>query len=173
MERFTGRQIAVDDTPVLSVASEFVGYNEVSHRAELQEFMGIDPVQIEWCAAFVNSVLNTAGLSATESLLARSYTRWGISVAEPEPGDIMVFTRGRTAWQGHVGFYVETVRWDGVEYWVVLGGNQDQSVSYRLYPIDTPKLLAVRRAAEPEQAVTISTKNWQQPGVPLLLDSDD
>jgi hypothetical protein len=42
--------------PQLELASEFVGLNERQDRVTLKEFMGIDPVRLEWCAAFVNSV---------------------------------------------------------------------------------------------------------------------
>jgi uncharacterized protein (TIGR02594 family) len=161
---------------VLPEAEQFVGMHERANRKELKEFMGIDPAAIEWCAAFVNSVLDRAGISSTESLLARSYLKWGLSTEMPQPGDIMVFRRGTEGWQGHVGFYVETVTVDDVEYFVVLGGNQDQSVSYRLYPVTTPKLLDIRTVSLPtqddEMTVTLSAKNWRQPDVPLMFEND-
>jgi uncharacterized protein (TIGR02594 family) len=124
----------------MDVADEFVGMNERTHREELKEFMGVDPVRYEWCAAFVNAVLNIQGIPGSESvseypLLARSFLTWGEEVTdELKPGDIIVFPRGREGWQGHVGFYVRTKYVDGVKYYLILGGNQDNGVTYELFP---------------------------------------
>jgi uncharacterized protein (TIGR02594 family) len=124
----------------MDVADEFVGMNERTHREELKEFMGVDPVRYEWCAAFVNAVLNIQGIPGSESvseypLLARSFLTWGEEVTdELKPGDIIVFPRGREGWQGHVGFYVRTKYIDDVKYYLILGGNQDNSVTYELFP---------------------------------------
>jgi hypothetical protein len=62
----------------------------------------------------------------------------------PKPGDVVVFPRGRQSWQGHVGFYVDTVSVDGKVYWQILGGNQKNSVSVELYPAS--RAIGVRRA---------------------------
>jgi uncharacterized protein (TIGR02594 family) len=75
--------------------------------------------------------------------LARSFLDWGIPVAVPETGDIVVFKRGRADWQGHVGIYIATVSVEGAEHYLVLGGNQDNSVSLKEYP--TSKLLGIRK----------------------------
>ena len=124
----------------IDVADEFVGMDERNHREELKEFMGVDPVRYEWCAAFVNAVLNIQGIPGSESvseypLLARSFLTWGEEVTdELRPGDIIIFPRGREGWQGHVGFYVRTKYIDDVKYYLILGGNQDNSVTYELFP---------------------------------------
>jgi uncharacterized protein (TIGR02594 family) len=124
----------------LEIADVFVGMNERSNRAELKEFMGIDPVRYEWCAAFVNAVLELQGIPGSKSvskypLLARSFLSWGEEVSdEVQPGDIIIFPRGREGWQGHVGFYVETQYVDGVKHYLILGGNQDNGVTYELFP---------------------------------------
>jgi uncharacterized protein (TIGR02594 family) len=129
-----------ESTFSMDVADEFVGMNERTHREELKEFMGVDPVRYEWCAAFVNAVLNIQGIPGSESvseypLLARSFLTWGEEVTdELKPGDIIVFPRGREGWQGHVGFYVRTKYIDDVKYYLILGGNQDNSVTYELFP---------------------------------------
>lgn len=140
----------------LSVAEQFLGYNENTHRTELRNFMGVDPRSTEWCAAFVNSVLHTLGQPGSETisahpLLARSFVDWGVPVdhkeQDPEPGDVVVFPRGRQSWQGHVGFYVDTVTIDGKDYWQILGGNQNNAVTIELY--DPRRAIAVRRTPEP------------------------
>lgn len=134
----------------INIANEYVGMDERNHRKELKEFMKIDPLLVEWCAAFVNSVLQEQGFQGSESvssapLLARSFMYWGEKVEdEPQRGDVIVFPRGSYSWQGHVGFYFDTVLIDGVEYYMILGGNQDNKVSFELYPAE--RSIAVRRA---------------------------
>jgi uncharacterized protein (TIGR02594 family) len=142
----------------LNIAEQWVGRSEINDRQELKQFLGVDPRSTEWCAAFVNSVLNTAGQPGSESvsdhpLLARSFLDWGEPVdhkqQDPQPGDVIVFPRGRQSWQGHVGFYVDTVAVDGKEYWQILGGNQSNAVTVELYSAD--RAIGVRRAPEPVQ----------------------
>lgn len=98
---------------------------------------------VPWCAAFVNAMLATAGVRGTASLAARSFLKWGRKVAKPYRGSIVVFKRGDSAWQGHVGF-VEKV--SDASVWS-LGGNQGDAVNVRRYPMS--KVLGFR---EPENA---------------------
>ena len=135
---------------VVTYASNYVGMHEVENRKELKSLMGIDPSRIEWCAAFVNSILSTNGVPGSESvsrhpLVAKSFLDWGEEVEdEPRPGDIVVFPRGRRAWQGHVGFFVTSYTdEDGKLYYVILGGNQNNTVSYKVY--EERKAISVRR----------------------------
>jgi uncharacterized protein (TIGR02594 family) len=130
------------------IANEFVGSNERTDRNELREFLSVDPVRTEWCAAFVNAVLAKDGIPGSETvsdypLTARSFLQWGEGVEYPRLGDIVVFPRGNQGWQGHVGFYMETVVVDGIIYYNILGGNQDNTVSYKLYRADLA--LGIRR----------------------------
>jgi uncharacterized protein (TIGR02594 family) len=123
--------------PVLS-AMQNLGMNERTHRQELKELTGVDPVRTEWCAAFVNGILDLNGIKGSASvsdypLTARSFLLWGVPVQIPQKGDIVVFPRGNQGWQGHVGFYVTSHYINNVEYYVILGGNQNDSVSYELY----------------------------------------
>jgi uncharacterized protein (TIGR02594 family) len=132
----------------LVVANAMVGLNERTNRAELKNFLGVDPVQYEWCAAFVNAILNIHGIPGSESvhdhpLLARSFLDWGDPVQEPLYGDVVVFPRGNAGWQGHVGFYIQTVMVDDRKYYVILGGNQDNSITYDLYPASSA--IGIRR----------------------------
>ena len=138
---------------VIDLADPWVGSHERYDRAELRDFLGVDPVSTEWCAAFVNSVLAEAGIPGSDSvhrypLLARSFLTWGDSVDRSaiQLGDVVIFPRGRAGWQGHVGFYVDTVWISGVEYWQILGGNQSNSVSVDLYPAN--RAIGIRRAAQ-------------------------
>jgi uncharacterized protein (TIGR02594 family) len=93
----------------------------------------VDPVRIPWCAAWVNSVLADAGVSGTDSLMARSFLNWGHDIRNPKQGDVVVLRRGRNRNAGHVGFFIEHVMIDGKKFVAVLGGNQGKSVSIAYY----------------------------------------
>lgn len=99
---------------------------------------------VAWCAAFVGAMLKRAGQKGTGLLTARSYLNWGkpVELADARPGDIVVFTRGNSSWQGHVAFFVKR---DGA-FISVLGGNQRDSVNISRYPASS--LLGVRRGAD-------------------------
>lgn len=124
---------------LLSSSIVYVGLEERANRDELKEFIGIDPVYTEWCAAFVNAVLeetnneslNTIGYEYP--LTAKGFLHWGKEVAVPVAGDIVIFPRGNAGWQGHVGIFVEHRTIDGKEYYMILGGNQDDKVSIKPY----------------------------------------
>ncbi len=131
------------------IAFQYLNYGEQTHRAELKQLTGVDPVRTEWCAAFVNAVLRDSNTPGSESvsdypLLARSFLDWGEKVTgEPQPGDIIVFPRGGSQWQGHVGFYFGTVNVGDITYYKILGGNQNNKVNVELYP--AYKALGIRR----------------------------
>jgi len=134
----------------VDVARDWLGTHQSYDRSALREFLGVDPVRTEWCAAFVNSVLAQAGIPGSDSvhrypLLARSFLDWGQTVELDQlvTGDVVVFTRGTQGWQGHVGFYMYTVWDNGVQHFAILGGNQDNSVSIELYPVR--RVLGARR----------------------------
>ena len=131
----------------LRVADSLVGKHERKDRAELKEFISLDPVLYEWCAAFVNAVLRKNGISGSESvsenpLMARSFLTYGDPVDEPRLGDIVIFSRG-DPWQGHVAFYMATRVIEGKEVIIVLGGNQKDMVSYDSYP--SSRVVGIRR----------------------------
>lgn len=137
-----------EEPEYLTKADLYVGFHEVKNRAALRNFLGVDPVNYEWCAAFVNAALNSQGMPGSESvsenpLLARSFLNWGEEVDEPRIGDVVVFPRGSEGWQGHVGFYFLTATIDGIEYYAILGGNQNDEVSYELYP--SSSAIGIRR----------------------------
>ena len=141
------RPVRYDHADEIVTAYSYYGFTETTNRNQLKELTGIDPVQTEWCAAFVNAILRLEGKEGSESvseypLTARSFLQWGEEVKEPKSGDIVVFPRG-AAWQGHVGFYVRTVKLSGVDNYVILGGNQDDSVSLEYYP--AAKAISIRR----------------------------
>jgi len=133
----------------LETAQSKLGLNEYQHRTVLYEFLAVDPRRVEWCAAFVNAVISDSqmnSLSDTDHhnpLSARSWLDWGEEVDTPKAGDIVIFPRGNAEWQGHVGFYLSSIQLDGTEYYQILGGNQNNSVSIVLY--SASKSLGIRR----------------------------
>ena len=147
----------VDGNPIpnapehIQTALNKYGFNEYQHRTVLREYVGVDPKRTEWCAAFVNAVLNESGIPGSESvsnvpLMARSFLTWGETIQDPKAGDLVVFPRGKVGWQGHVGFYVGSIYRNDVEYYRILGGNQNNSVNIEIYPAS--KALGIRRAPE-------------------------
>jgi uncharacterized protein (TIGR02594 family) len=129
---------------------KFLDYTEKENRSELKELTGVDPVRVEWCAAFANAILEKSEITSNKdhkyALTARSFLDWGEKVDKPEMGDIVVFPRGNQGWQGHVGFYVKEQMIDGVLYYYILGGNQNNSVRVDLYRAD--KALGIRRSQD-------------------------
>jgi hypothetical protein len=79
----------------------------------------------------------------------------------------MVFSRGTEGWQGHVGFYVATVGYKDNRYWVVLGGNQDNSVSYRLYREGHWRHLDTRTLLDQDRQELLIERQWLFDGIPL------
>ena len=138
-----------DDTKPDSIitAQTYLGLTERQDRAELKELTGVDPVRVEWCAAFVNAVLeldnipNLNDQTKYPPLMARSFLFWGerVDPADIQRGDIVVFPRGNAGWQGHVGFFVEEQNGQ----WVILGGNQSNEVRYDLY--NPRRAISIRR----------------------------
>lgn len=101
-------------------------FQDVGHKVKNDE--------TAWCAAFVGSCLERAGIRSTRSLVAKSYLQWGRPTRTPKLGTIVVMNRpddpqGRS-WKGHIGFYMrETDR-----YVYLLGGNQKNAVNVSAYP---------------------------------------
>lgn len=136
------------DSQPVSEARELLGYHEQKNRQELKDILGVDPVRTEWCAAFVNAMLEQDGIPSLNDiehpnpLLARSFLEYGdpINPQDVQYGDLVIFPRGSQGWQGHVGFYVG--RYSTGE-WIILGGNQDQKVSYALF--ESRRVIGIRR----------------------------
>ena len=84
-----------------------------------------------WCSAFVNRILQLAGVKGTNSAWARSWLDWGREPTDDEFGEgvIVVLERGPSS--GHVGF-LEDWQEDRVQ---ILGGNQGDAVSEAWFPM--------------------------------------
>ncbi len=99
---------------------------------------------VPWCAAYVAWALESAGMTSTNSLLARSYENWGVGVRHsPLPGDIIVFYRNSVrSGFGHVGFFLGFKNGNVL----VLGGNQDNQVNVTEY--STARMTDIRRSSK-------------------------
>ena len=93
-----------------------LGEDRYRDRADLAEYMrtgghGMDPARASWCAAFVGSALEHAGIKSIPASqggnIATSYMRWGDAAdsSNPSRGDVLVENRGLGPGQmgGHVG----------------------------------------------------------------------
>jgi len=134
-------QVTGSEAKHLSVAKKYLGKHEISDRSLLRKFLGVDPKETPWCAAFVNAVLKEAGGgNGTGKLNARSFLNFGKETNSPKIGDIVVLERGgKNSWQGHVGFFQGYDKNGNIK---VLGGNQGNKVSIASYPKE--KLLGFR-----------------------------
>jgi len=143
-------RIAIGPVTSMSLAKAFIGKGEANAARPISAFItrmtgtNIDIRETPWCAAFVNAVLKGSGSEGTGKLNARSFLKFGTAADKPQTGDIAVFSRGDPkGWQGHVGFYAGEVEKDGQTYVRVIGGNQGDEVSEKLYP--KARLLGYRR----------------------------
>lgn len=135
-----GRKEAEALTPWMGVARGELGQEEISgsrrHNQRIVDYgqavdLDVQDDETPWCAIFVNYVLMKAGYEGTREALAKSFLKWGREIDSPTYGCVVVLKRGRSVWQGHVGFFVsETDK--GL---ILLGGNQSNSVSMKEYKL--------------------------------------
>ena len=117
-------------------ASSYEGLDENTNRKSLRKLVGVDPVEVPWCAAFVNAILERQGFIGTNDNGVDSFQHYGERVSDPEVGDIVVF-------RSHVGIFVEYKQMGRTLYVGVLGGNQSNSVKVSYFPVK--KILSIRR----------------------------
>ena len=135
------------------LAKTFEGLKEIrgsKHESKILDFFAevghswVKDDETAWCAAFVGAMLERAGLESTRKLNARSYLEWGehVDPNDIQEGDIIVFWRkGKNSAYGHVAFfYGYNTNGD----FIVLGGNQSDSVNYQVYAKE--RFLAARRS---------------------------
>lgn len=145
----------------METARRFIGLRELpgaAHEPFIQWChslckLGTDqPDETPWCSAFVNGIAFIHGLARSGSAAARSWLTVGREVAREDAraGDVVIFKRGSgpqpgrevLAAKGHVAFFIEWVPGGFVR---VLGGNQGNTVSLAVFPVDD--ILAIREIA--------------------------
>jgi len=110
---------------------------------------GLDATKANWCAAFVNGVLNANGVAGTTGKtrdVATSFLQWGQPVqGDPQAGDVLVQPKGHAAGQtgGHVGIATgQVAEGPGGSYYLMESGNVDNKVIYSWEPAQS---IVVRR----------------------------
>ena len=99
----------------------------------------INDDETPWCSTFVNWCALKAGFERTGKLNARSWLDIGVPVTNGQLGDVVIFKRGDSDWQGHVAIYIN----ETPTHINVLGGNQGNKVCIQPYP--KSKFLGFRR----------------------------
>jgi hypothetical protein len=154
-----------DDSPppvgdaIASTASHLVGNNAATISPFLRQTgQSLDPMRANWCAAFVNGVLNANGVEGTTGPgknIATGFLNWGTPAdGELQPGDVLVQPRGHPAGGigGHVGIATGHIaEGNGQTYVLMQSGNLNGRVAYSWEPAQS---VVVRRPPQPSQQAT-------------------
>lgn len=139
---------------VAQTAARYEGFTRARNATDIRQFfrqngVNLDPATAAWCAAFVNSALQSNGIRGSGSMVANSFQRWGqgVEANQVRAGDVVLQTRGRGADQvgGHVGIATGRVRDGQVE---MTAGNTGRGSAVRTYWVPMDRNLMVRRATE-------------------------
>ena len=140
-----------------AVATRYLGVREIpgkNHNGTILNWLRRLQISIwddetPWCSTFVNFCALEAGYERTGKLNARSWLDIGqtITSREAREGDVVIFERGSSGWEGHVAFLSDYKPTLGSM--LCLGGNQRDEVNRTPYP--TNKLLGIRRLRSLDQ----------------------
>lgn len=131
----------------LQVARDELGEHEIAGSkdnpriVEYHNYTSLDASDDEtsWCSSFVNYCMARAGQKRTNSAMAKSWLKWGVPLAEPRLGCVVVMWRGSPSLStGHVGFWLS----EDKDTFKMLGGNQSDQVSIATQP--KSRILAYR-----------------------------
>lgn len=146
------------------VAKRYIGTKEIpgkKHNGVILNFyrrlqISIFDDETAWCSTFVNFCALESGYERTGKLNARSWLDLGEHIRLPDAreGDVVIFERGTTGWEGHVAFFTGVNR-NGTRI-SHLGGNQSDSVN--IAESGTSKLLGIRRLRSLDQLQGSSNK---------------
>lgn len=135
------------NTLILHIALSQYGVTEIPGQAHnpviLDYFKEIGHQWVEddetaWCSAFMNWVALKALCERSDSLVAQSWLKVGEVITCPRLGDLVIFWReSPTSWKGHVAIFI-CYSADG-KYVYVLGGNQNNQVCIKAYPVNRIK----------------------------------
>ena len=135
---------------ILQAAQKELGVKEIKNgrNKRIEEYHAYASVdndeymrqEIPWCASFTAFIKETVGIGSTNSRLAKSYLKWGVSTKKnPLPGDTVIFNRG--GWKGHVAQFLM----QSSGYIWVIGGNQNNAVTVARY--SKSRLEDIRRSS--------------------------
>lgn len=120
---------------LVTAAQKYIGLQERRNRAALKRILGVDPVRIPWCGAFLGKVVRSNGGKPPKGYLkASNWSRWGARARGPVAGSVAVM-------RGHVLVvtHVDGGRVCGIS------GNSSNAVSRKCYA--RRKIIAYRRAS--------------------------
>lgn len=133
------------------VAKQYLGVKEIpgkKHNGVILNWLrrlqiSIFEDETPWCSTFINFCALESGYERTGKLNARSWLDIGekITTQDAREGDVVIFERGTSGWEGHVAFLVSHNRAAGTMR--CFGGNQRNAVN--VSPYETRKLLGIRR----------------------------
>lgn len=140
----------------MAIAKKEEGTREVAGRAANPRIIAYHAAtdlrarsdEVAWCSSFVNWCMKQSGIRGTNSAAAASWKKWGNASASRYGAIAVVYNAAMansslTTTGNHVAFLVEETK----THWVLLGGNQSNSVKVSRYSKAKWKLLAMRWAA--------------------------
>lgn len=141
---------------IANTARSQIGKTAPAIRPFLQtNGQSLDPTRLNWCAAFVNGVLNAngvEGVSGPTKNIATSFLGWGQPVqGDVQPGDVLVQPRGHPmgGLGGHIGIATgDVATGNGRTYYLMQSGNYAGRVSYSWEPAGS---VVARRAPVKQQ----------------------
>lgn len=93
-------------------------------------WLGNDDSKVPWCGAFMRHCFVTAKVDTPKAYYrAKEWLNWGVKLAAPIPGCVVVFDR---VGGGHVGI---VMGYDAKGNLMVLGGNQGDAVNIRPFAV--------------------------------------
>jgi uncharacterized protein (TIGR02594 family) len=144
----------------VDAATKYLGFTETANTSQLNSLfksqgINLDAARQAWCAAFVNSNLESMGIKGSGSQVATSFLDWGQGVdpSQVMRGDVLVQSRGLSAGMtgGHVGFATGNTRMDerGLMLEMLSGNERDRVQTSWKYA----QGLDVRRATDGMQGI--------------------
>lgn len=139
-----------NDRPWMNIADRELGTVEIAGPGDnprIVEYHGATSLkspddETPWCSAFANWCMKQAGILGTNRANARSWLNWGVEIAKPRPGCVVVLWReSPNSAKGHVAFYVGEDQANPAKI-RLLGGNQGDKVSITSY--DKARVLSYR-----------------------------
>lgn len=138
--------IEVPEVNLLTLFMKFYGIIESLDGIVLKWIRSFFPEannasKVAWCAILINVLCKLGGYEHTGTAVARDFLKIGVPIElkDIQPGDIMIFSRGSSNWEGHVAIYVNDIN----NRYYCAGGNQNNQANIRKQ--DMSKYLGTRR----------------------------
>jgi len=135
-------QISKDTAyPWVAVAMNEVGQKERQNNPRIIQYVGavrdtkdVRDDRIDWASAFAEWTMAQVGIKGPKNMDAFAWLNWGRPISKPEIGCVVIFEVAPDGYR-HVGFVVGQTR----TTILVLGGNQDDSVSVKPFEVTDVK----------------------------------